>query len=107
MATERTVAKLKKKWSDLKAKRKLSSHHQSVAATGGGPSTADLTSVDNKIISKSFRSLKLWVNRRFTVRGSQMQMHTVRLKAVLLLRLARSKLVRYSLMQSYSYSQRQ
>ncbi|XP_018951036.1 myb-related transcription factor, partner of profilin-like [Cyprinus carpio] len=49
--TERTVAELKKKWSDLKveAKRKLSSHRQSVAATGGGPCTADLTSVDSKI----------------------------------------------------------
>lgn len=33
----------------MEAKRKLSSHRQSVAATGGGPCTADLTSVDSKI----------------------------------------------------------
>ncbi|GAA6076668.1 myb-related transcription factor, partner of profilin-like [Tachysurus ichikawai] len=125
VGTEQTVAELKKKWSGLKveAKRKLSSHHQSVAATGRGPSTADLTSVDSKIaaihavhlsvwgdkwcqlfVLQSFRSLKLWVNRRFRVRGSQMQMHSVRLKAVPLLRLTRPKVVGYSLTQSCSYN---
>lgn len=143
----------------VEAKRKLSSHRQSVAATGGGPSTADLKSVDSKIaaiigevsmcgivsekegdtdvtetrgarlnrfliinavhlsvwgdkccqlfVFQSFRSLKLWVNRRFRVRGSQMQMYSVRLKAVHLLRLARPKVVRYSLTQSCSCSETQ
>ena len=33
----------------MEAKRKLSSHHQSVAATGGGPSTPELTAIDGKI----------------------------------------------------------
>ncbi|GAA6085112.1 myb-related transcription factor, partner of profilin-like [Tachysurus ichikawai] len=33
----------------VQAKRKLSSHRQSVAATGGGPSPADLISVISKI----------------------------------------------------------
>ena len=33
----------------MEAKRKLSSHRQSVAATGGGPSTPDLSPINEKI----------------------------------------------------------
>ncbi|XP_056432007.1 nuclear apoptosis-inducing factor 1-like [Gadus chalcogrammus] len=51
--TERTVPELKKKWSDIKvgAKQRLSSHRQSVTATGGGPSTPDLTPIDRQVAS--------------------------------------------------------
>ena len=33
------------------AKQRLSSHRQSVNATGGGPSTPDLTPIDTKVAS--------------------------------------------------------
>ncbi|CAM4681829.1 unnamed protein product [Leuciscus chuanchicus] len=47
----RTVAKIKKKWSDIKvdAKKRLALHRQSVSATGGGKGTPELTPLDERL----------------------------------------------------------
>ncbi|XP_049426784.1 t-SNARE domain-containing protein 1-like [Epinephelus fuscoguttatus] len=52
-ATERSVAEVKKKWSDLKmeAKTRVAWHRQSVSATGGGNGTPEPTLLDTKIAS--------------------------------------------------------
>ncbi|XP_046873074.1 nuclear apoptosis-inducing factor 1-like [Hypomesus transpacificus] len=48
---DRTVAELKKKWSDIKveAKKRLAHHRQSVSATGGGKGTPELTPLDERL----------------------------------------------------------
>lgn len=52
-ATERSVADIKKKWSDLKveAKKRVARHRESISATGGGRGTPEPTPLDNKIAS--------------------------------------------------------
>ncbi|XP_026113218.1 nuclear apoptosis-inducing factor 1-like [Carassius auratus] len=47
----RTVAEIKKKWSDIKveAKKRLALHRQSVSATGGGKGTPELTPLDERL----------------------------------------------------------
>lgn len=47
----RTVAEIKKKWSDIKvdAKKRIALHRQSVCATGGGKGTPELTPTDEKL----------------------------------------------------------
>ncbi len=47
----RTVAEIKKKWSDIKveAKRRIALHRRSVCATGGGKGTMELTPTDEKL----------------------------------------------------------
>ena len=47
----RTVAEIKKKWSDIKvdAKKRLALHRQSVSATGGGKGTSELTPLDERL----------------------------------------------------------
>ncbi|XDV45646.1 hypothetical protein PO909_013706 [Leuciscus waleckii] len=47
----RTVAKIKKIWSDIKvdAKKRLALHRQSVSATGGGKGTPELTPLDERL----------------------------------------------------------
>lgn len=49
--TERTMPEIKKKWSDLKveAKKCLSSHRLSLAATGGGKGEPNLTSFEKRM----------------------------------------------------------
>ena len=50
-AQGRTVAEIKKKWSDIKvdAKKRLASHRQSVCATGGGTGAPELTPMDERL----------------------------------------------------------
>ncbi|XP_010778572.1 uncharacterized protein, partial [Notothenia coriiceps] len=50
-AQGRTVAEIKKKWSDIKvdAKKRLASHRQSVCATGGGKGAPELTPMDERL----------------------------------------------------------
>ncbi|KAJ8346446.1 hypothetical protein SKAU_G00278470 [Synaphobranchus kaupii] len=48
---DRTVADLKKKWSDLKlqGKKRIVIHNRSIKATGGGPGTPELSQMDQRI----------------------------------------------------------
>ncbi|XP_054866345.1 t-SNARE domain-containing protein 1-like isoform X2 [Amphiprion ocellaris] len=52
-STERTMAEVKKKWSDLKveAKKRVTCHHQSMSATGGGRGKPEPTPLDSRIAS--------------------------------------------------------
>ena len=52
-ATERTVAEVKKKWSDLKveAKKRVTCHRQSMSATGGDRGKPEPTPLDSRIAS--------------------------------------------------------
>uniref|UniRef100_A0AAQ6AJ68 Myb/SANT-like DNA-binding domain-containing protein n=1 Tax=Amphiprion ocellaris TaxID=80972 RepID=A0AAQ6AJ68_AMPOC len=52
-STERTVAEMKKKWSDLKveAKKRVACHRQSVSATGGDRGKPEPTPLDSRIAS--------------------------------------------------------
>ncbi|XP_035813267.1 t-SNARE domain-containing protein 1-like [Amphiprion ocellaris] len=52
-STERTVAEVKKKWSDLKveAKKRVTCHRQIVSATGGGRGKPEPTPLDSRIAS--------------------------------------------------------
>ncbi|KAJ8256710.1 hypothetical protein COCON_G00188620 [Conger conger] len=47
----RTIADIKKKWSDIKldAKKRIAMHRQSVCATGGGEGTPELTPLDERL----------------------------------------------------------
>ncbi|XP_062386939.1 t-SNARE domain-containing protein 1-like [Sardina pilchardus] len=47
----RTIAEIKKKWSDIKvdAKKRIAAHRQSVRATGGGKGQPELTQLDEKL----------------------------------------------------------
>ncbi|KAJ8335833.1 hypothetical protein SKAU_G00391750 [Synaphobranchus kaupii] len=48
---DRTVADLKKKWSDLKlqGKKRIVIHNRSIKATGGGPGTPELSQMDQRV----------------------------------------------------------
>ncbi|XP_054868348.1 t-SNARE domain-containing protein 1-like [Amphiprion ocellaris] len=52
-STERTVAEVKRKWSDLKveAKKRVTCHRQSMSATGGGRGKPEPTPLDSRIAS--------------------------------------------------------
>ena len=55
----RSVAEVKKKWSDVKveAKKRLASHRQSVCATGGRMGQPKLTPLDEQLVGIIGKSL--------------------------------------------------